>query len=37
VALPDYEPEPITDRFKFIADMDISKSDAPQNGRIPIS
>ncbi len=34
--LPDYVRGPLTDRFKLMADMDLSKSDAVQTGRIPI-
>lgn len=34
--LPDYVREPLTERFKLMADMDLTRSDITQAGRIPI-
>ncbi len=34
--LPDYVREPLTRRFKLMADMDLTRTKMPQEGRIPI-
>lgn len=34
--LPDYLHEPLTERFKQMADVDLACTDKPQEGRIPI-
>ena len=36
MSLPDYTQEPITQRFKLMADMDLTCTDKSQEGRIPI-